>query len=128
MVERFVMARTGSCGDVIADARGGRFYGSYAWAGETVEFEQIAGHPDRQHLLKVVQASAERIAPICQHFGTCGGCAVQHWGLEHYRTWKRGLVIEALSQARLEAPLDEVVDAHGNGRRRPTFHARPTDY
>jgi 23S rRNA (uracil1939-C5)-methyltransferase len=124
LTERLVISRIGNRGDGVADTPAGPLYVPYALPGETVEVEPIAGHPDRRHLLTVVTASAERIAPICQHFGTCGGCAFQHWNFDHYRTWKREIVIEAISHARLDAPVDELIDAHGDGRRRATFHAR----
>jgi 23S rRNA (uracil1939-C5)-methyltransferase len=84
----------------------------------------LPGHPDRRHAVRVEVESPERIAPICPHFGVCGGCALQHWDTAHYRAWKRGLVVAALAQAGLEAPVDELVDAHGAGRRRAVFHAR----
>ncbi len=58
------------------------------------------GHPDRRHLLNVERPSAERIAPICPHFGVCGGCAMQHWQSASYRAWKRNLVVEALAPGR----------------------------
>ena len=51
----------------------------YTLPGETVEVEPWPGHPDRRHLLRVETPSPERIAPICPHFGVCGGCALQHW-------------------------------------------------
>ena len=41
-----------------------------------------------------------------------------------YREWKRQQVVTALRRAGVEAPVAEVVDAHGAGRRRVTFHAR----
>jgi 23S rRNA (uracil1939-C5)-methyltransferase len=41
-----------------------------------------------------------------------------------YRAWKRQQIVTALSRAGVEAPVAEVVDAHGAGRRRVTFHAR----
>ena len=50
--------------------------------------------------LHVDAASTERIAPICPHFGVCGGCAVQHWDTARYRAWKRDLVVEALRAGR----------------------------
>jgi 23S rRNA (uracil1939-C5)-methyltransferase len=84
----------------------------------------VPGHPDRRHLVALQVASPARVAPICPHFGTCGGCAVQHWAFEPYRAWKRDLVIEALAQVGLEAPVEDLVDAHGAGRRRAVFHAR----
>ena len=68
--------------------------------------------------------SADRVPPICPHFGVCGGCAMQHWRGEQYRAWKRGLVVAALAQAGLSAPVDDLIDAHGEGRRRVVLHAR----
>ena len=124
MIEQLAITRLGNRGDGLAETPAGVIFVPFTLPGETVEVEPIAGHPDRRHLLQVVTASAERIAPICPHFGTCGGCAIQHWELKRYRAWKRDLVIEALSHARLDAPVDEIIDAHGEGRRRATFHAR----
>jgi 23S rRNA (uracil1939-C5)-methyltransferase len=89
-----------------------------------VEVEGWQGHPDRRHLLRVERPSSERIAPICPHFGICGGCALQHWREDRYRAWKRDLVTTALSQVGLRAEVDALVDAHGEGRRRAVFHAR----
>jgi len=124
MTERLAIASMGHRGDGIAETRDPAVYVPYALPGETVEVEAVPGHPDRRHLLTVELPSPERIAPICPHFGTCGGCAVQHWGFASYRAWKRGLVMEALAQARLNAPVGDLIDAHGEGRRRAVFHAR----
>ena len=124
MVERLVIDRLGHLGDGIADSAAGAIYVPGALPGETVEVEDIAGHPDRRQLLHVAAPSAERIAPICPHFGVCGGCAVQHWNVASYRAWKRDLVVEALAQAGLDAPVGELIDAHGDGRRRAVLHAR----
>jgi 23S rRNA (uracil1939-C5)-methyltransferase len=96
----------------------------YALPGETVEVAAVPGHPDRRQLLRVDVASPERITPICPHFGICGGCAVQHLSVERYREWKRDLVVGALAQAGLTAPVDDLIDAHGAGRRRAVLHAR----
>jgi 23S rRNA (uracil1939-C5)-methyltransferase len=122
--ERLTIDRIGHRGDGIADGAGGPIYVSGALPGETVEVDQVAGHPDRRHLVHVAAASAERIAPICPHFGVCGGCAVQHWDTAHYRAWKRDLLVAALRQAGLDAPVADLIDAHGEGRRRVVFHAR----
>ncbi|HET7679726.1 MAG TPA: methyltransferase [Xanthobacteraceae bacterium] len=124
MTEKLVIARIGHRGDGVADTPDGPVFVPYALPGETVEVEPVAGHPDRRHLLRVGQPSPERIAPICPHFGVCGGCAVQHWSEAQYRAWKRGLIIEALSQAGIDVPVGEVIDAHGAGRRRVVLHAR----
>jgi 23S rRNA (uracil1939-C5)-methyltransferase len=41
-----------------------------------------------------------------------------------YRAWKRDLVVEALRQAGVDGPVANLIDAHGEGRRRAVFHAR----
>jgi 23S rRNA (uracil1939-C5)-methyltransferase len=124
VTEKLLINHIGHRGDGVADTPNGPVFVPYALPGETVEVEQVAGHPDRRHLLRVEQASPERIAPICPHFGICGGCAAQHWNEAQYRDWKRGLVTEALSQAGIDAPVGELIDAHGEGRRRAVLHAR----
>jgi len=124
VTERLTVARIGYYGDGIADTPDGPVFVPFALPGETVEVEPEPGHPDRRHLIRVEVESAERIAPICQHFGTCGGCAVQHWRDTAYREWKRGLLIDALARSGIEAPVDALIDAHGIGRRRAVLHAR----
>jgi 23S rRNA (uracil1939-C5)-methyltransferase len=124
MVEQVMIARLGSRGDGIADTAAGTIYVPYALPGETAEVEQWPGHPDRRQLIKIDVASSDRIAPICPHFGICGGCALQHLVTARYRDWKRALVVAALARAGLDAPIDDLIDAHGEGRRRAVLHAR----
>jgi 23S rRNA (uracil1939-C5)-methyltransferase len=78
----------------------------------------------RAELLETLEPSPERTEPICPWFGRCGGCAAQHMSLSLYHAWKRGLVVEALEREGVAAKVGELVDAHGAGRRRATFHAR----
>jgi len=75
-------------------------------------------------LVETLNAAPERAEPICRWFGRCGGCAAQHISAALYRRWKRGLVVEALEREGVAGPVGELVDAHGAGRRRATFHAR----
>ena len=125
VVERLIIDHVGHLGDGVAFAGSETLYVPYTLGGETVEVAPVAGqHPDRRRLLQVDRASPERIAPICQHFGICGGCAVQHWESERYRAWKRNLVIETLAQAKIACEVHPLIDAHGRGRRRMTLHAR----
>jgi len=124
MTERLTIGGLAHRGDGIADTPAGPLYVSYTLPGETVTVESVPGHPDRRHLLRVETASPQRIEPVCPHFGVCGGCAMQHWDAVHYREWKRGLVVEALRQAGIDAPVEPLIDAHGEGRRRATLHAR----
>jgi 23S rRNA (uracil1939-C5)-methyltransferase len=124
MTERLTIDRLAHRGDGVADTPGGPVFVPYTLPGETVEAERVPGHPDRRHLLRIDTPSPERIEPICPHFGVCGGCAIQHWTQARYREWKCDLVASALSQAGLDAPVGELIDAHGEGRRRAVFHAR----
>jgi 23S rRNA (uracil1939-C5)-methyltransferase len=125
VVERLLIDHVGHRGDGVALAGGEAIYVPYALGGETVEVTDVPGrHPDRRRLLNVEIASPERIGPFCQHFGVCGGCAIQHWEMDHYRAWKHALVVEALDQAKLDCAVAPLIDAHGKGRRRITLHAR----
>ncbi len=124
VIEHLVIDRIGHRGDGVADGAEGPIFVAATLPGETVEVENVPGHPDRRQLLRVENRAPQRIAPICPHFGVCGGCAMQHWQTSAYRAWKRGLVIEALRQAGIEAPVADLIDAHGDGRRRVVFHAR----
>ena len=124
MVDRLVIDHVGHRGDGVSLSSGEALYVPYTLAGETVEAAAIPGHPDRRKLLAVETASRERIAPFCPHFGVCGGCAIQHWMPEHYQAWKRNIVVETLRAARIDCEVAPLIDAHGTGRRRATFHAR----
>jgi 23S rRNA (uracil1939-C5)-methyltransferase len=120
-LETLGIARMGHRGDAIAETPEGAVYVPYALPGETVEVKRVG---DRARMLHVVVPSPNRIDPICPHFGTCGGCAVQHWRTDAYRAWKRALAVTALAQAGIEAPVADLVDAHGEGRRRAVLHAK----
>jgi 23S rRNA (uracil1939-C5)-methyltransferase len=123
MTEQLTMDRIGHRGDAIADGPDGPIYVPYSLPGETVDLAPWPGHPDRRHVLRVVQPSPQRIEPICPHFSVCGGCATQHWQASAYLAWKHSLVEAALLQAGIEVTIAPVIDAHGAGRRRATFHA-----
>src|SRR5262249_23327923 len=124
VTEQFNISRLGNRGDGIADTHDGPVYVPYTLPGETVTVETVNRHPDRRHLLHVDKPSHERTQPICKHFGACGGCALQHWSLAEYHLWKRSLLVEALGQANIVAPVADLIDAHGIGRRRAVLHAR----
>ena len=125
VVERLTIDHVGHLGDGVAVADGRNLFVPYTLGGETVEVTAAPGHhPDRRQLVQIEQASPERIEPFCPHFGICGGCTIQHWETERYRAWKRDLVITTLAQAKIDCDVFPLVDAHGNGRRRMTLHAR----
>lgn len=113
--------RLGQRGEGVARNERGLVFVPYALPGDTARVE-LEG--ERGRLIEIVKPSADRIDPFCKLYGDCGGCAVQALAPGAYAAWKRDLVVEALAHAKLEAPVAPLVDAHGEGRRRATFHAR----
>ncbi len=120
-VERLRIEKLGHRGEGVASFGGRRVFVPYALPGETVTAEVDGDHG---RLVDIVDASPQRIAPICPHFEDCGGCAVQTLSADAYAEWKRGRVERALLNAGLQLDVAPLVDAHGAGRRRVTFHAR----
>ena len=123
VAETMLIDHVGQRGDGVSRAGGATCYVPYTLPGETVEAEPLPGS-NRMQLVAVRTPSKERIDPFCKHFGHCGGCAIQHWQDNAYRAWKRGLVVETLARAGIDAEVADVIDAHGAGRRRVTLHAR----
>jgi 23S rRNA (uracil1939-C5)-methyltransferase len=121
MRTQLCIERLGLRGEGIAHGANGPVYIPYALPGDTIVAD-IEG--ERGTLLEIATPSPERIAPFCPYYGACGGCAVQALGPAPYADWKRGLLIRALHRAGLQPHVADLVDAHGPGRRRATFHAR----
>ena len=111
-------------GDGIADVDGKRVFVPFTLAGETVR-AIVTG--TRAKVIEIIEPSSRRVDPPCSHFSHCGGCAVQHLADEPYASWKRHVIEKALANRFIEAPVETLVDAHGAGRRRVTFHARFSD-
>lgn len=116
-----LIERMGAQGDGLAQGPEGPLFAPYTLPGERVRGQ---AEKDRFTAEEILAPSPERAAPVCPHFGRCGGCLLQHWQLAPYFTWKRGLVVDALAREGIEAEVRPLVDAHGAGRRRVIFHAR----
>jgi 23S rRNA (uracil1939-C5)-methyltransferase len=93
----------------------------------TLPGEQVRVFPEgsRAELDSILSPSPDRIAPLCPHFGECGGCSLQHWSARPYLGWKRDRVIEALSRESLETEVLETFASPPASRRRLALHARP---
>jgi 23S rRNA (uracil1939-C5)-methyltransferase len=113
--------RLGQRGEGIASTPDGPVYVPYALAGETI-LAEVSG--ERGKLIEILAPSPARIEAFCQYYGVCGGCAVQTLAPDAYADWKRNLLVDALRHAGLAPPVDPLINAHGEGRRRATFHAR----
>jgi 23S rRNA (uracil1939-C5)-methyltransferase len=122
MSEQFLLIeRLGNRGEGVARTERGLVFVPYALPGETVRVETEG---ERGRLVDIVAPSPDRVPAFCPHYTACGGCAVQTLAPGLYAQWKRGLVEAALRNAGLGLEVAPLVDAHGEGRRRATFHAR----
>ena len=124
MAEQVIIKRLGAKADGIAETSSGPVFVPKVLPGETVTIERDGSHA---HLVSVDVASPERETPFCPYFDDCGGCATQHMQHGFYQAWKHGTLVHTLKQARIEAPVEALVDAHGVGRRRVTLHVRFPD-
>lgn len=106
------ITRVGAEGDGVAD---GPLYVPFTLPGELV---RCVPHGKRATLDEVVEPSPERVAPPCPHFGTCGGCALQHWQDDSYVAWKTGLLRSALARAGFDDPPLAPIVRTGAGERR----------
>jgi len=124
VAEQVTIARLGAKADGIAESGSGPVFVPKALPTETVTVERDGS---RARLLSVDVPSPEREVPFCPYFDACGGCATQHMRHGFYQAWKRDTLVHTLKQARIEAPVEPLVDAHGEGRRRVTLHVRFPD-
>lgn len=79
----------------------------YALPGERVRIRltfQKKGFA-RAELLEILEASPERIAPKCKHFGVCAGCTYQHISYEVQRNAKAEILCDQLTRiGKIENP------------------------
>ncbi len=102
--------RLGAQGDGVADcADGARFVPGglpgERWRLDGSEFKRLFDSPDR-------------IAPVCRHFGVCGGCMSQHMSDAIYRGWKHAVVVQAFQHRGIKADVQPVVRIGAGSRRR----------
>jgi len=65
----------------VAHVEGKTVFIDGALPGEAVEYAPYQKKPSYElaQLLKVIKPSASRVAPLCPHYGVCGGCSLQHF-------------------------------------------------
>jgi 23S rRNA (uracil1939-C5)-methyltransferase len=82
---------------------------------------------DEAKALQVLQASPDRVEPRCPHFGTCGGCALQHLEESRQIHAKQRVLLENLERIGHVAPesvLPPLTDAAWGYRRKGRFSVR----
>ena len=76
-------------------------------------------------LEEMVQPSRRRVEPPCPHFGSCGGCALQHWREDAYLAWKSELLWGALLRAGFtDPPIAPIARTRPGSRRRMDLAVR----
>jgi 23S rRNA (uracil1939-C5)-methyltransferase len=124
-----------SIDDLGHDGRGvGRVEGkavfvSGALPGERVRARQTGRnrHFDEAEVIEVLQASPQRVAPRCPHFGTCAGCVLQHLDQDAQIAAKQHVLLENLSRIGHVQPgrvLPPLTDAAWGYRRKGRLSVR----
>ena len=116
----YTITRIGLKGDGIAE---GDIFVPFALPGETYRGETINNQLASAERLN---DSPERTTPPCPHFGTCGGCTLQHASDGFLAGWKADTISRALKAQGLEAGFRPISTSPPASRRRATFSARRT--
>ena len=100
-----------------------------ALPGERVMAQQTARsrHFDEAKTLEVLRASDDRVTPRCPHFGTCGGCALQHLAEDKQIHAKQRVLLENLERIGHVTPetvLPPLTDVAWGYRRKGRFSVR----
>ncbi|WP_425477861.1 23S rRNA (uracil(1939)-C(5))-methyltransferase RlmD [Luteimonas arsenica] len=100
-----------------------------AVAGERVMARQTSRsrHFDEAEAVEVLQASPERVEPRCPHFGTCGGCSLQHLAEDRQIVAKARVLaenFERIGHVSPEAELPPLTGASWGYRRKGRFSVR----
>ncbi len=85
------------------------------------QYVKIRKDYDEAKTVEVIKASEDRVTPICDVFGICGGCSLQHLDPEKQIYFKAK---QLASNLKKQAKLDFDVDAQMEPLRSPSEHYR----
>ncbi|HEY0662699.1 MAG TPA: 23S rRNA (uracil(1939)-C(5))-methyltransferase RlmD [Lysobacter sp.] len=113
----------------VARRDGKAVFVSGALPGERVMAKQTSRSRsfDEAVTLEVLLASEDRVAPRCIHFGTCGGCALQHLAEDKQILAKQRVLmdnLERIGHVTPERVLPPLTDASWGYRRKGRFSVR----
>ncbi len=121
-----VIEGLGARGDGFAGLEGQLVFVPFTLAGDRVRVRLTGarGGGFKAEMLELLEEGPGRAEPPCPHFGTCGGCALQHLSDSAYGAWKQDLLVQALAQRGLhEVPVAPLVRVPPGTRRRATLAA-----
>lgn len=116
MTNEYHITRLGALGDGMAETAHGPKHLPFTLPGETVGVGADGA-------VEIIAPSPDRVTAICRHFGTCGGCQMQHMHREAYLDWKRDLVTQALVREGIAPPMQPIAGFGEGLRRRVVFTA-----
>jgi len=101
------------CG--IGWADGKTFFVPYTCPGETVRIKSAVKEKSFFYVedFELLEASPERRKPLCKHYGTCGGCSLQHISYPAQLKIKKAIFLELLKQNQISCEIDPVVITPG---------------
>ncbi len=113
----------------VARVQGKAVFITDALPGEQVEFVRLRQHRnfDEARLQSIVTRASDRVEPPCEHFGVCGGCALQHLAPERQIEFKERQLLQALTRIGQVAPAQVLPPLRGgslNYRRRARLGVR----
>ena len=119
-MDEFLIERLGHQGDGIAEGP--------VFVPRSLPGERVSGirNGDRLSDVKIVHPSEQRVAPLCRHFKSCGGCQLQHAAEPFVAEYKQQIVKSALDAHGIETEFRPIVTSPVQSRRRATFAVRRT--
>lgn len=120
MTDTVTISGLGHGGDGIAETEHGRVFVAHALPGEKVEIQR---NGERATVVRVVDASPDRVAPPLPHMAVVGTYPLVHMADAAYRAWKTEQVRLAFAQRGIDAAVEPIVPIRGGTRRRAVFSA-----
>ncbi len=118
-----IIDHLGGLGDGVAQTPSGRLHIPFTAPGD--EARVALTGKDNGTLRELLRPSPLRALPPCSHFGTCGGCALQHLQPAFIADWKRQRVTAALARSGLiDVEVNPTIAVPPGTRRRATLAAR----
>lgn len=115
-------------GEGLSRQAGEVIFTPFVLPGETVEAERLDArqHVQRTRLLRVAEASPDRVEPPCPVFGRCGGCHYQHAAYDAQLRLKREILAETLRRTgKIDFDASRILTVAGEPfgyRNRAQFH------
>ncbi|MEH6527723.1 MAG: 23S rRNA (uracil(1939)-C(5))-methyltransferase RlmD [Sneathiella sp.] len=116
----------GGSGDGVAIEDGQTFYVPFAAPDDqlTVIEGEARGQGHMAEIQEILAPSPLRVQPECKHFGTCGGCSLQHLDANFTANWKRQRIVDCLSMCGItNAKIHPTISSPAHSRRRVEFVA-----